>query len=149
VGRKQLIQLSVAGALLSHLAVGYGLNNGLVTLSSIAITTFVMYVLHIQLLCTTHVISKVICFRIRSHSVCHHPRGGTTPCQLFHHEAHRSFTDPIQAVSAISSVGLSLNCKHFCAFEFPSPTSIFKGRAILSLVWSFFRCAIFLQTVIS
>ncbi|KAG6332242.1 hypothetical protein ID866_6850, partial [Astraeus odoratus] len=42
LGRKQLMQLSVAGALLSHLAVGYGLTMGMVTLSSIAIIVFVM-----------------------------------------------------------------------------------------------------------
>ncbi|KAH7906478.1 general substrate transporter [Hygrophoropsis aurantiaca] len=42
VGRKQLLQLSVGGALISHLAVGYGLDSGFATLSSIAITTFVM-----------------------------------------------------------------------------------------------------------
>ncbi|KAI6109962.1 general substrate transporter [Pisolithus sp. B1] len=42
VGRKQLMRLSVAGAILSHLAVGYGLDAGMVTISSIAITVFVM-----------------------------------------------------------------------------------------------------------
>ncbi|KAG1858457.1 general substrate transporter [Suillus subalutaceus] len=76
VGRKQLIQLSVAGALLSHLAVGYGLNNGLVTLSSIAITTFVMS----------------FAFGL-----------GPIPFVIIPEVA------PPHAVSAISSVGLSLN----------------------------------------
>lgn len=42
VGRKQLFLWSVGGALISHLAVGYGLNSGWVTVTSIAITTFVM-----------------------------------------------------------------------------------------------------------
>ncbi|KAI6019734.1 general substrate transporter [Pisolithus orientalis] len=42
LGRKQLIQLSVAGAILSHLAVGYGLNTGMVAISSVAIAVFVM-----------------------------------------------------------------------------------------------------------
>ncbi|KAI6043128.1 general substrate transporter [Pisolithus marmoratus] len=42
LGRKQLMQLSVAGAILSHLAVGYGLDAGMVSISSIAITVFVM-----------------------------------------------------------------------------------------------------------
>ncbi|KAG2075925.1 general substrate transporter [Suillus decipiens] len=76
VGRKQLIQISVAGALLSHLAVGYGLNNGLVTLSSIAITTFVMS----------------FAFGL-----------GPVPFVIIPEVA------PPRAVSAISSVGLSLN----------------------------------------
>ncbi|KAG2115507.1 general substrate transporter [Suillus clintonianus] len=76
VGRKQLIQLSVACALLSHLAVGYGLNNGLVTLSSIAITTFVMS----------------FAFGL-----------GPIPFVMIPEVA------PPHAVSAISSVGLSLN----------------------------------------
>ncbi|KAG2752118.1 general substrate transporter [Suillus brevipes Sb2] len=76
VGRKQLIQLSVAGALLSHLAVGYGLNSGFVTLSSIAITTFVMS----------------FAFGL-----------GPIPFVIIPEVA------PPHAVSAISSVGLSLN----------------------------------------
>ncbi|KAG1769464.1 general substrate transporter [Suillus placidus] len=76
VGRKQLIQLSVAGALLSHLAVGYGLNSDLVTLSSIAITTFVMS----------------FAFGL-----------GPIPFVIISEVA------PPHAVSAISSVGLSLN----------------------------------------
>ncbi|KAG1868745.1 general substrate transporter [Suillus tomentosus] len=76
VGRKQLIQLSVAAALLSHLAVGYGLNSGLVTLSSIAITTFVMS----------------FAFGL-----------GPIPFVIIPEVA------PPHAVSAISSVGLSLN----------------------------------------
>ncbi|KAG1748967.1 general substrate transporter [Suillus paluster] len=76
VGRKQLIQLSVAGALLSHLAVGYGLNSGLVTLSSIAITAFVMS----------------FAFGL-----------GPIPFVIIPEVA------PPHAVSAISSVGLSLN----------------------------------------
>ncbi|KAI6150920.1 general substrate transporter [Pisolithus tinctorius] len=42
LGRKQLIQLSVAGAILSHLAVGYGLDTGMVAISSVAIAVFVM-----------------------------------------------------------------------------------------------------------
>ncbi|KAJ8584458.1 general substrate transporter [Rhizopogon salebrosus TDB-379] len=76
VGRRQLIKLSVAGALLSHLAVGYGLNSGFVTLSSIAITTFVMS------------------FAIGL---------GPIPFVIIPEVA------PFHAVSAISSVGLSLN----------------------------------------
>ncbi|KAI5983866.1 general substrate transporter [Pisolithus albus] len=42
LGRKQLMRLSVAGAILSHLAVGYGLDAGMVSISSIAIAVFVM-----------------------------------------------------------------------------------------------------------
>jgi len=42
LGRKRLMQISVGGALISHLAVGYGLNEGMVILPSIAITVFVM-----------------------------------------------------------------------------------------------------------
>ncbi|KAL4065448.1 general substrate transporter [Scleroderma citrinum] len=42
LGRKQLMRISVAGALISHFAVGYGLNKGMVTLPSIAIIVFVM-----------------------------------------------------------------------------------------------------------
>ncbi|KAH7889851.1 general substrate transporter [Phlebopus sp. FC_14] len=76
VGRKQLIKWSVTGALLSHLAVGFGLNSGLVTLSSIAITTFVMS------------------FAIGL---------GPVPFVIIPEVA------PFHAVSAISSVGLSLN----------------------------------------
>ncbi|KIJ69595.1 hypothetical protein HYDPIDRAFT_79961 [Hydnomerulius pinastri MD-312] len=76
VGRKQLIQWSVTGALISHLAVGYGLNSGWVTLSSIAITTFVMS------------------FAIGL---------GPVPFVIIPEVA------PFHAVSAISSVGLSLN----------------------------------------
>lgn len=44
VGRKQLFRWSIGGALISHLAVGYGLDSGWVTVTSIAITTFVMWV---------------------------------------------------------------------------------------------------------
>jgi len=42
MGRKQLLVISAAGAVASLLGVGYGLNRGLVTLSSIAIVTFIM-----------------------------------------------------------------------------------------------------------
>ncbi|KAH0830441.1 general substrate transporter [Lanmaoa asiatica] len=76
VGRKQLIRWSVGGALISHLAVGYGLNSGWVTISSIAITTFVMS------------------FAIGL---------GPVPFVIIPEVA------PFHAVSAISSVGLSLN----------------------------------------
>ncbi|KAF8837018.1 general substrate transporter [Paxillus ammoniavirescens] len=76
IGRKQLFLLSVAGALVSHLAVGYGLNSGWVTLSSIAITTFVMS------------------FAIGL---------GPIPFVIIPEVA------PFHAVSAISSVGLSIN----------------------------------------
>ncbi|KAF9239597.1 general substrate transporter [Melanogaster broomeanus] len=76
VGRKKLIQWSVAGALVSHLAVGYGLNSGWVTLSSIAITTFVMS------------------FAIGL---------GPIPFVIIPEVA------PFHAVSAISSIALSLN----------------------------------------
>jgi MFS transporter, SP family, solute carrier family 2 (facilitated glucose transporter), member 3 len=41
LGRKTLMSGSAAGAVLSLLAVGYGLDEGLVTLSSVAILTFV------------------------------------------------------------------------------------------------------------
>ncbi|KAF9228593.1 general substrate transporter [Gyrodon lividus] len=76
VGRKQLVHWSVAGALVSHLAVGYGLNSGWVTLSSIAITTFVMS------------------FAIGL---------GPIPFVIIPEVA------PLHAVSAISSVSLSVN----------------------------------------
>ncbi|KAJ7771781.1 general substrate transporter [Mycena metata] len=42
MGRRQLLTLSTLGALISLILVGLGLNNGFVTLSSIAILTFVM-----------------------------------------------------------------------------------------------------------
>ena len=45
MGRKPLLQASVAGALASHIAVGLGLDTGTVILSSIAVMTFVMSVL--------------------------------------------------------------------------------------------------------
>ncbi|KIK96730.1 hypothetical protein PAXRUDRAFT_10621 [Paxillus rubicundulus Ve08.2h10] len=76
IGRRQLFLLSVVGALISHLAVGYGLNSGWVTLSSIAITTFVMS------------------FAIGL---------GPIPFVIIPEVA------PFHAVSAISSVGLSIN----------------------------------------
>jgi len=76
VGRKQLFRWSVGGALISHLAVGYGLNSGWVTVTSIAITTFVMS------------------FAIGL---------GPIPFVIIPEVA------PFYAVSAISSVGLSLN----------------------------------------
>ncbi|KAG2751514.1 hypothetical protein P692DRAFT_20726422, partial [Suillus brevipes Sb2] len=79
MGRKQLV-LSVAGALLSHLAVGYGLNSGFVTLFSIAITTFVMS----------------FAFGL-----------GPIPFVIIPEVA------PPHAVSAISSVGLSLWSSNF------------------------------------
>ncbi|KXN90498.1 hypothetical protein AN958_04170 [Leucoagaricus sp. SymC.cos] len=41
VGRKQLLTLSVLGAVISLIAVGYGLNSGFTTLASIATLTFV------------------------------------------------------------------------------------------------------------
>ncbi|KAI0075467.1 general substrate transporter [Panus rudis PR-1116 ss-1] len=41
VGRKQLLSLSATGALISLLAVGYGLDSGLVTLASVTIITFI------------------------------------------------------------------------------------------------------------
>ncbi|KAF8558404.1 general substrate transporter [Imleria badia] len=76
VGRKQLFRWSVGGALISHLAVGYGLNSGWVTVTSIAITTFVMS------------------FAIGL---------GPVPFVILPEVA------PFHAVSAISSVALSLN----------------------------------------
>ncbi|KAN0075282.1 General substrate transporter [Tylopilus felleus] len=76
VGRKQLFYWSVGGALISHVAVGYGLNSGFVTLTSIAITTFVMS------------------FAIGL---------GPVPFVIIPEIA------PFHAVSAVSSVGLSLN----------------------------------------
>lgn len=47
MGRRQLLTMSVMGALVSLFAVGYGLNAGFVTLSSIAILAFVTYVSHL------------------------------------------------------------------------------------------------------
>ena len=44
MGRKHLLSISILGALLSLTMVGFGLNSGFVTLSSVAIVTFVMYV---------------------------------------------------------------------------------------------------------
>jgi len=76
VGRKQLILLSAAGAILSHLLVGYGLSYDLVALSSVAITTFVMS------------------FAIGL---------GPIPFVIIPEIA------PFHAVSAVSSVGLSVN----------------------------------------
>lgn len=48
MGRRQLLTISTIGALVSLTAVGLGLNTGLVTLSSVAILTFVMYENHHQ-----------------------------------------------------------------------------------------------------
>ncbi|KAF8136154.1 hypothetical protein EV363DRAFT_1395298 [Boletus edulis] len=76
VGRKQLFHWSVGGALLSHLAVGYGLNSGWVAVTSVAITTFVMS------------------FAIGL---------GPVPFVIIPEVA------PLHAVSAISSVGLSMS----------------------------------------
>ncbi|KAF8078157.1 general substrate transporter [Lyophyllum atratum] len=42
IGRKRLLAISTIGALVSLFAVGFGLNSGRVTLSSVAILTFVM-----------------------------------------------------------------------------------------------------------
>jgi CCR4-NOT transcription complex subunit 1 len=42
MGRKQLLSISIFGALLSLTMVGFGLNSGFVTLSSVAIISFVM-----------------------------------------------------------------------------------------------------------
>lgn len=44
MGRRRLLFISVFGALASLSLVGIGLNNGMVVLSSVAIITFVMYV---------------------------------------------------------------------------------------------------------
>jgi sugar porter (SP) family MFS transporter len=75
-GRRRLLQISVVGALVSHVAVGIGLNTGVVILSSIAVMTFVMS------------------FAIGL---------GPVPFVLI------SEVSPPHAVSALSSVGLSLN----------------------------------------
>jgi len=42
MGRKALLSISMFGAILSLVLVGFGLNNSLVTISSLAIITFVM-----------------------------------------------------------------------------------------------------------
>jgi hypothetical protein len=44
MGRRRLLFISVFGALASLSLVGIGLNTGMVVLSSVAIITFVMYV---------------------------------------------------------------------------------------------------------
>jgi SP family facilitated glucose transporter-like MFS transporter 3 len=44
MGRKQLLLISIGGILVSLLLAGTGLNTGSVKLSSVAITTFVMFV---------------------------------------------------------------------------------------------------------
>ncbi|KIM87653.1 hypothetical protein PILCRDRAFT_815229 [Piloderma croceum F 1598] len=75
-GRKWLLQASVAGALVSHIAVGIGLNTGTVLLSSIAVMTFV----------TSFAIGL-----------------GPVPFVMI------SEVSPPHAVSALSTVGLSLN----------------------------------------
>ncbi|KAF7974057.1 hypothetical protein HWV62_13459 [Athelia sp. TMB] len=41
IGRKKLLQASVAGAIISHIAIGFGLNSGAVWLASFAVMTFV------------------------------------------------------------------------------------------------------------
>jgi len=76
MGRKPLLQASVAGALASHIAVGLGLDTGTVILSSIAVMTFVMS------------------FAIGL---------GPVPFVMIPE------VSPPHAVSALSSVGLSLN----------------------------------------
>jgi hypothetical protein len=75
-GRRRLLQISVVGALVSHVAVGIGLNTGAVVISSIAVMTFVMS------------------FAIGL---------GPVPFVLI------SEVSPPHAVSALSSVALSLN----------------------------------------
>lgn len=44
MGRKTLLNISIAGAFISLLAVGYGLDSGMKVLTSFAIITFVAYV---------------------------------------------------------------------------------------------------------
>lgn len=61
-GRKSLLGVSAGGALLSLLGVGYGLNSGMITLASVAILTFVAYVLHHYVFasfCLSHLVPTV------------------------------------------------------------------------------------------
>ena len=44
MGRRELLAISSYGAILSLLAVGYGLDSGAVALASIAVMTFISYV---------------------------------------------------------------------------------------------------------
>ncbi|RPD65842.1 general substrate transporter [Lentinus tigrinus ALCF2SS1-7] len=76
MGRKKLLSLSATGAILSLLAVGFGLDSGAVTLASIAVMTF------------------IASFAIGI---------GPVPFVMIPE------VSPHQAVSALSSIGLSLN----------------------------------------
>ncbi len=48
MGRKKLLSLSATGAILSLVAVGFGLDSGAVTLASLAVMTFIAYVSYLH-----------------------------------------------------------------------------------------------------
>ncbi|CDO69032.1 hypothetical protein BN946_scf184834.g39 [Trametes cinnabarina] len=83
LGRKKLLSLSATGAIISLLGVGFGLDSGAVALASVAIITFVACVL---------IVSRSFAFGI-----------GPVPFVMIPE------VSPPQAVSALSSVALSLN----------------------------------------
>ena len=53
LGRRQLLTLSGAGAILSLVGVGFGLDSGLVTLASVAVMAFIAYVCYSSALLST------------------------------------------------------------------------------------------------
>ncbi|KAG5221515.1 25S rRNA adenine-N(1) methyltransferase [Salix suchowensis] len=95
MGRRPLLSVSTGGAIVSLLAVGYGLDSNYVALSSIAIITFVMYVSQLG--------SGRILTCNRSFAI----GLGPVPFVMIPE------VSPFYAVSALSSTGLSLNCTNF------------------------------------
>lgn len=71
MGRKRLLTISSLGGLISLFALGFGLDSGISTLSSLAIVTFVMYVPenhhHAAI---SYTVSQVICRRAWSCAIC-------------------------------------------------------------------------------
>jgi len=93
VGRRQLLLISVVGALASLILTGYGLNAGMMVTSSISIVTFVMQALPLLFF---YELPNLFC---RSFAV----GLGPIPYVIISEVA------PPYAVSALSSVALSLN----------------------------------------
>ena len=104
MGRKKLLSLSATGAISSLLAVGFGLDSGAVTLASIAVMTFIAYVHDHASVWTPHCAPRQrnetnASFRSFAIGI------GPVPFVMIPE------VSPHQAVSALSSIGLSLNCE--------------------------------------
>lgn len=83
IGRKRLLQASVAGALVSHIAVGLGLDTGTVVLSSIAVMAFVTLVVSLrynQYSALTY--SQILCYRPGPCTIRDDIGGFATACAL-------------------------------------------------------------------